>query len=171
MRITPQKQIAGVKLSTKTNKVLKLIAKPQSYLYRELEYLERYDGSAKNKIIQLIEDCYLPMILSVEDPLAKDLAISSVNKLRAIENMIRERYGLIRSAETIPGLSGIVEPQKQLTNSLLIPESVKESSEKNQLDLLEQPEIEEKEAPGDYDIDPETEDLQAKFKDMGVLYG
>ena len=70
MRIAPQKQIAGVKLSTETNKVLKLIAKPQSYLYRELEYLERYDGSAKNKIIQLIEDCYLPMILSVEDPLA-----------------------------------------------------------------------------------------------------
>ena len=142
-------------MSTKTNKILKLVTKPQSYLYKELEYLERYDGSAKNKIIQLIEDCYLPMILSVEDPLAKDLAISSVNKLRAIENMIRERYGLIKTAEAMP--------------ELLIPESIKESSQENRLDLLQQPKIEE--TSEDIDIDPETEDLRAKFTDMGVLYG
>ena len=155
----------------RSGRTVKLTAKPGSSLEKIFKYLEEDGLDIHGQILETILTCYLPICISIEDPRSRDKAIVSANKLRAIENMIRERYGLIRSAEAIPGLSGIVEPQRQLTNSLLIPESVKESSQENRLDLLQQPEIEEEEASEDIDIDPETEDLRAKFTDMGVLYG
>ena len=156
---------------SRSGRTVKLTAKPGSSLEKIFKYLEEDGLDIHGQILETILTYYLPICISIEDPHSRDKAIVSANKLRAIENTIRERYGLIRSAETIPGLSGIVEPQRQLTNSLLISESVKESSQENRLDLLEQSEIEEKEAPEDYKIDPETEDLRAKFEDMGVLYG
>ena len=104
-----------VKSQQPESKTVKLTAKAGTSLYKIFTYLEAHGLELHPQVLETVLNCYLPMILPLEESRSRDYALNCANKVEAIAKMIRERFGLNQGVVSV--LPSVSIPQLEVENN------------------------------------------------------
>ena len=151
---------------SKAKKTVNISAEEGSDLYNILCYLHSRHGNAKQKVIEALEDRYLPLVLDHEDPRLSFEVIERANNLEAAVKTIRERAGIIAPALPLNHSNPITVASWDIIDPVAVETKQARSHEKQQSDPQQ---VSPKEV-----ADPVTAEREMVHKqellDMGMRY-
>ncbi len=153
---------------------LKLTAKPGTHLRQLFAYLQVHGLDLHPQIVQTLFTHHLAMILPVDDPAARDFALTSAHLLEAQAKIIRDRFNLktapiavVNSLATSDCLTTNGHRDDLNLEATIKPEGFSFKSDRAALDLEEPPEQLEQPILNRDPVDPR----KSKLEEMGINLG